>query len=144
MVNTYGLDVATLRNDAINFLQTPLFEACAIKDQERAFRLVKFLLEQGVNPSTQDELSQLPVYYAVREGHTQIIEILLKHGININHLDTYGQSPVFYCVREGNIETTKQLVDAGSLIDVVDTNGQTPIYYAIKQGRYEMVEFLLK
>jgi hypothetical protein len=40
MVNSYGLDVSSVRNDAANFLQTPLFEACAIKDEEKALRLV--------------------------------------------------------------------------------------------------------
>ena len=44
MVNTYGLEVSTIRNDAENFNQTPLFEACAIKDQDKALRLVQFLL----------------------------------------------------------------------------------------------------
>ena len=107
MVNQYGLDVASMRNDAANFMQTPLFDACAIKEQDKALKLVKYLLEQGVCPSTQDELKQLPIFYAAREGHTQVIELLLKQNINVNHLDTYGQTPVFYCVREGKIETTQ-------------------------------------
>lgn len=97
-----------------------------------------------MDPKTEDKLNQVPLYYAVREGHNQIIELLLEHGTNINHLDTYGQTPIFYCIREGNIETTQQLVNAGAEFDTVDTNGQTPIYYAIKQNRYEMVEYLLK
>ena len=51
-------------------------------------------------------MNQIPLYYAVREGHGQLIDLLLKGGSNVNHLDTYGQNPIFYCIREGNIETT--------------------------------------
>jgi ankyrin repeat protein len=39
MVDSYGLDCSTLQNDAVNFNQTPLFEAAAIKDQDKALRL---------------------------------------------------------------------------------------------------------
>lgn len=57
MVNNFGLDVSSVRNDAANFLQTPLFEACAIKDEDKALRLVQFLLDQGVSPHVHDELN---------------------------------------------------------------------------------------
>lgn len=132
MVNQYGLDVSTLQNDAENFNQTPLFEACAAKDQEKALILAKFFIGQGVSPTQQDRLNQLPLYYAVREGHTELIDLLLSQGSSVNHLDIYGQNPIFYCVREGNLPTTQQLIDAGSHVDLVDENGHTPIYYAIK------------
>jgi ankyrin repeat protein len=52
--------------------------------------LVRFFLEQGVDCTTEDKLNQLPLYYAVREGHNLIIDLLLKHNTNVNHLDTYG------------------------------------------------------
>lgn len=32
MVQKFGLDVSQLQHDAANYNQTPLFEACAIKD----------------------------------------------------------------------------------------------------------------
>ena len=41
----------------MNFNQTPLFEACEIKDQEKALRLVNFFLAQGVDPRTEDKLN---------------------------------------------------------------------------------------
>ena len=57
MVESYGLDCASLQNDLVNFNQTPLFEACAIKDQEKALRLVNFFLAQSVDPRTEDKLN---------------------------------------------------------------------------------------
>ncbi len=69
MVNTMGIDVKNLRNDEANFRQTPLFEACALKSPEKALQFVKYFIDRGVDPTVQDDLKQLPVYYAVREGH---------------------------------------------------------------------------
>lgn len=66
---------------------------------------MKFFVEQGVDPNQEDLLLQLPIYYAVREGHSQVIDLLLNKMKNVNHLDTYGQTAIFYCVREGNIVT---------------------------------------
>ena len=48
------------------------------------------LIEMGVLPTTQDTLNQIPLYYAVREGHQDVIALLITSGSNVNHLDTYG------------------------------------------------------
>ena len=77
MVRDFGLDLQNLRNDRQNYEQTALFEACAFKDKVKATRFVRFFLEQGVNPTVQDTLQQLPLFYAVREGHDEIIDILI-------------------------------------------------------------------
>jgi ankyrin repeat protein len=63
--------------------------------------LVQFLLEQGVEPTIEDNLKQLPLFYAVREGHNELIELLVQKGSQVNHVDIYGQTPIFYCIREG-------------------------------------------
>jgi ankyrin repeat protein len=117
-----GLDISNLQNDQA-FKQTPLFDACAIKDQERCIKLVRFFIEKGVKATQEDSLKQLPIYYAVREGHSSAIDILIKEGSNVNHLDTYGQTPIFYSIREGNIVTTKQLMQNGADAEIVDNNG---------------------
>lgn len=63
---------------------------------------MNFFLDQGVSPTQEDTLKQLPLFYAVREGHNEIIDMLIRRGANSNHIDIYGQTPIFYCVREGN------------------------------------------
>lgn len=65
--------------------------------------MAQLLAEMGVKPNQQDTLQQIPLYYAVREGHIELIDFLIKNGCSVNHLDTYGQTPIFYCIREGDI-----------------------------------------
>jgi len=62
------------------FKQSPLFGACIIKDADLALRMAKVLQEAGVKPDKQDTLQQIPLYYAVREGHLPLIKYLLEHG----------------------------------------------------------------
>ncbi len=143
MVRECGLDLQNLRNDKVNYEQTALFEACAFKDHAKASRLVQFFLDQGVDPLQEDNLKQLPLFYAVREGHNDIIDLLIQRRSDVNHIDTYGQTPIFYCVREGNNQTIQKLVSYGANIDIIDQNGQTPLFYAIKSGRFETVEYLI-
>jgi ankyrin repeat protein len=90
MVRDSGLDLQNLRNDKANYEQTALFEACAFKDQGKAARLVQFFLDQGVSPTQEDTLKQLPLFYAVREGHNDIVDLLIRRGSNPNHIDIYG------------------------------------------------------
>lgn len=143
-VKSLGIDVKNLRNDRENFEQTPLFEACAIRDKSVALSIVRYLLQCGVDARQQDNLKQISLFYAVREGHTEVIDLLCKSGCDANHIDTYGQTPIFYAIREGNVPTTQQLILAGADPDIVDFNGQTAIFYAIKYNKYEMVEYLIQ
>ena len=143
-VNTMGIDVKNLKNDAENFEQTPLFEACAVRDRASALNLVRYFLNAGVDPKQQDNLKQVSLFYAVREGHSEVIDLLIQYGADVNHTDTYGQTAIFYCIREGNIPTTQQLVSKGADYDVVDFNGETAIFYAIKYNKYEMCEYLVQ
>lgn len=138
-----GIDVKHLINDA-SFDQTPLFEASACKDQDKALRLCNFFMEQGVACTTQDSLKQLPIFYAVREGNLGLIETFVGKGAPINHVDTYGQTPIFYSIREGNISATQKMVALKANPDVVDNNGQTPLFYAIRHNKFEMCEYLIQ
>jgi|SanBayMetagenome_1026888.scaffolds.fasta_scaffold16941_1 ankyrin repeat protein len=52
--------------------------------------MVKALTELRVDPAQPDSLNQTPLYYAVREGHSDVIDWLLEKGLNLNHVDTYG------------------------------------------------------
>jgi len=89
MIGEHGIDVANLYDEAA-FKQSPLFSACVIKDSKSSLRMSEVLIEMGVLPTTQDTLNQIPLYYAVREGHQDVIALLIKSGSNVNHLDTYG------------------------------------------------------
>jgi ankyrin repeat protein len=52
--------------------------------------MAKVLKDMGVSPSQPDTLNQTPLYYASREGKSQLIDFLVENGCNVNHIDVYG------------------------------------------------------
>ena len=56
MVKHMGIDLQNLRNDEQSFRQTPLFEACALKDQAKSLQFVKYFIGHGVVATQQDDL----------------------------------------------------------------------------------------
>lgn len=109
-----------------------------------AFRMIKTLMELGIEATKEDALRQTPLFYACREGNMQAISHLVKEGRdNVNRQDKYGQTPIYYAVREGHIRTTQLLIELGADFDHADTKQQRPLYYAVQHNRFEMVKFLI-
>ena len=59
--------------DPTQFFQNLLFAGSMIADQDRAIRMLTFLLEQGVDIRQKDNLKQTPLFYAAREGRHKAI-----------------------------------------------------------------------
>lgn len=55
-----------------------MFSACVIKDAASSLAMVKALAELHVDPRKPDSLNQTALYYAVREGHSDVIDWLLQ------------------------------------------------------------------
>lgn len=132
IVRESGIDVSQVIDEPKNFSQTLAFTACIIRDQELALKMVKVLIELGVDPQKEDTLKQKPIFYAAREGNIALINFLISLGSeDLNRQDKYGQTAVYYAVREGHVATVRHLVDLGANLDISDTKNQRPIYYAI-------------
>ena len=68
-----------------NFSQTPIFHACIIPDKDLAFKMIKVLIELGMDPIKEDSLKQTPIFYASREGNTEAIDFLCNQcGDSVN------------------------------------------------------------
>ena len=144
MVREYGLDLTTLLDEPKNFSQTPIFSACVVKGEENSLKMVQVLIDLGCDPNKEDDLKQIPLFYAAREGYNKVVNLLISHGADVNRSDKYGQTSIFYCIREGHMETTQLLASRGAQHDFVDHKLQRPIYYAIQNERYNVIEWLLE
>ena len=120
MVREYGLDLSTLIDEPKNFSQTPIFSACVVKGEENSLKMVQVLIDLGCDPNREDDLKQIPLFYASREGYNKVVNLLISHGADVNRSDKYGQTSIFYCIREGHIETTGLLASRGAQHDFVD------------------------
>ena len=74
----------------------------------------------GADPRKEDDLKQIPLFYAAREGYNKVVNLLIDSGSDVNRSDKYGQTAIFYCIREGHMETTQLLVSRGASFDFVD------------------------
>lgn len=122
-VRESGIDMRSLKDEAKNFEQTPIFSACVIHDPEQAFKMIQLLTDMGVDPKQQDMLKQTPLFYASREGNNKVVQFFINGGDDVNRQDKYGQTPIYYAVREGHIKTTQILIDHGAQFDIADNNG---------------------
>ena len=80
IVRESGIDVSQVIDEPKNFSQTLAFTACIIRDQELALKMVKVLIELGVDPQKEDTLKQKPIFYAAREGNIALINFLISLG----------------------------------------------------------------
>ena len=53
-----------------------------IRDPEQSLKMIKMLRTLGVDPTKEDTLKQSPLFYASREGLTEVIDYLCTEGGN--------------------------------------------------------------
>ena len=91
LVRESSIDVKQVLDEPKNFSQTPIFHACIFPDKEVAFKMIKVLIDLGMDPIKEDSLKQTPLFYASREGNVQAIEFLCNQaGDDVNRQDKYG------------------------------------------------------
>ena len=82
MVQESNIDVTSVVDEAKNFNQTLIFTACVIRDPELSLKMIRMLVSLGLEPTKEDTLKQSPLFYASREGLTNVIDYLLTEGGN--------------------------------------------------------------
>ena len=56
LVRQSSIDVKLVLDEPKNFSQTPIFHAAIIPDKDLAFRMIKVLVELGMDPIKEDSL----------------------------------------------------------------------------------------
>lgn len=91
LVQESNLDLTSLVDEPKNFSQTPIFSACIIPDKDLSLRMIKVLVDFGVDPKREDSLKQTPLFYIAREGNNKAIQYLCgDHHVDVNKPDKYG------------------------------------------------------
>lgn len=86
----YGIDISSFTDEAKNFSQSPIFSACVVKNEETSLKMCQVLIDMGADPNREDDLKQIPLFYAAREGYNKVINLLIDHGCDVNRSDKYG------------------------------------------------------
>lgn len=127
--------------------QTPLLSGIAYLCYER--ENVKYMLENGADPSIPDELNTTCVHWAAHHGDLELIKLFLnheKHKVDLNAKDSEGETPLHWVLKSttASIPILELLLENGADINAKDNSQQGPLYEAVKAGNLAAVRILLK
>ena len=102
-----GLDVDSRNNGGL----TPLM-IVALKDKQNAFHI---LIQNGADPSFQDNNGFSVLYFPAQGGNTSIKNKLLSLGLDIKLKDVYGVTPLTRAIGKNIFDAVKFLIAKGLL-----------------------------
>ncbi|CAI2371248.1 unnamed protein product [Moneuplotes crassus] len=116
LVNDHHLEVD--KKDM--YVQTPLYYACA-KGRENT--LLK-LIDMGADCSSLDLENQTALFFAARNGHTEICNILLTNNCPVNQKDKKGKGAIEIACKFKRTKTVEFLKEKGADIPQTWVNSQ--------------------
>lgn len=54
---------------------------------------VKYLLNQGINPSIPNNDGNTPLHFALNRKHFKVADLLIHHGADESHKNHHGETP---------------------------------------------------
>ena len=107
--------------------------------------VVKYLVEQGVNPS-------IGLQGASLNGHLEVVKYLVEQGAEANDIygitDTskkackHGYTSLMWASRFGHLEVVKYLVEQGADPNVYTDGGNNAFTFANEEGHLEIADYL--
>lgn len=122
--------------------QQALLYAC----QRGHDRIVKLLLQNGVDVNHQDRTGRTPLSCSAEFGTITCLKHLLKmEGVDVNHQDQAGRTPLFCSAEFGTITCLMQLLDTeGVDVNLPDNKGRSPLIWAAFTNQAECVDVLMQ
>jgi ankyrin repeat protein len=93
-------------------------------------KIVKMLLEKGLDPNTVHNYGQTAVMLAAKEGLIITVRLLLEHGAHTNRRDRRGRTALMHGVHCP--EAVKALLEHGADLSLKDRRGQTALIKAVR------------
>ena len=100
------------------------------------------ILDPTNNPDDLMEGEMSPIYWAARNGHTEILQVLALLTDNPISPDKDGWTLIHEAALEGHTEIVKFLASLTDNPNARDKDGLTPIDVATQEGHVEIVKFL--
>ena len=107
ILGKHGANVNAKSDGGLN----PLYEAASGGSADE----VKFLLNQGVNPSIVTDYDWAPLHWAAHNGHLEFVCLLLQFGAAVNPVSDQRKTPLDMVIdRKDRRDIEKRLHDAGA------------------------------
>ncbi|KAF8771011.1 Serine/threonine-protein phosphatase 6 like protein [Argiope bruennichi] len=105
--------------------------------------IMKYLIEKGIDISSENDAGTKSIHFAARDGHKDIVQFLLDLDPNGKHLTVDGYTPVHYAVLGGHTDILKFLIDKKFDINVSSRYGVLPIHMAVNVNNENILRILL-
>ena len=105
------------------------------KDPNKNLKIIKFLLENGVDVNTRMKGSSeynnaTRLMYFIINNNKNAIELFMNHpDVDVNIKNYYGQTALMLACNYGTIELVDELLEKGADINDQDKDGNTVLYY---------------
>ena len=124
----HGISIRSC-NDSLK--QTPLYYAV----REGHEKVIKMLVQGGLNVNHLDCYGQNPVYYCISAGNVPITRLLVSYGADPDVVDLNGQTPAYYAVKSGHFEMVEYLISLKINLNTVDLRQKTLSHWARQYSR---------
>ncbi|KAK3371342.1 Glycerophosphoryl diester phosphodiesterase family-domain-containing protein [Lasiosphaeria ovina] len=119
----------------------------AIATKSNFMRIVKMLVEAGVDINWQDETGETALHIAARFGHDACAQVLLRgtaqQKANLELAEkSFAWTPLHIAAVDGHLSVARLLVDAGAGVDKLDSSGWTAKEHAALRGHLPIARLL--
>ena len=113
IINNIPLNVDD--NNGENLIHKAINIENILKKELHRLNIIKFLVQNGVNPDKPNKDNQTPLHLACKNQYSDIVEYLLSLGVNLNYQDNYGAVPFHYAL-QGKINLLEEEKDIQDFI----------------------------
>ena len=106
-------------------------------------RVVRYLLDRGVDKDSRENELYTPLYRAASEGHASVVKLLLDEGADWTATDC-NYFPLNAAASRGHFDAVQLLLQIGAHRDYHNYTGGTPLFLAARNGHEEVVRLLLQ
>ncbi len=97
MINNVPLNVDDINGE--NLIHKAINTENILKKEFHRLNIIKFLVQNGVNPDKPNKDNQTPLHLACKYQYADITEYLVSLGVNLNYQDNYGAVPFHYALQ---------------------------------------------
>jgi ankyrin repeat protein len=117
--------------------------ALGVAASDGDLKLVRMLLDGGINPNTPDCDRNTPLALAAMKGRSDVAKLLLARGADPNAQSVGGFAPLHWAAENGDIVLARALLDAGAKVDIQESDRFTPLMTAAMSGHEKLMKLLL-
>ena len=119
----------------------------ALATKSNYYKIVKLLVDAGVDINYQDEHGESALHVAARFGHDECAAILLQGStdqmMNVELAEVYyGWTPLFIACVDGHMSIVKLLLSHGADATKMDQSGWSPQEHAALRGHLLIAKYL--